>query len=69
MTLFQKLKIKLFGKERWRVVGCYCPIRVGDVVFYHKSCLLLEIRDDFMAVALNRQSNSFNRRIIYRKVN
>lgn len=21
MTLFQKLKIKLFGKERWRVVG------------------------------------------------
>ena len=30
MTLFQKLKIKLFGKERWRVVDSDEPVKVGD---------------------------------------
>lgn len=30
MNIFQKLKIKLFGKERWRVVDSDEPVKVGD---------------------------------------
>lgn len=69
MTLFQKLKIKLFGKERWRVVGCYCPAIAGDIVVYHKSGYLLEVTDDEVGSAVNRQSHSFNRCTVYRKAN
>jgi len=34
MNILQKLKIKLFGKERWRVVGGCSPIHAGDLIVY-----------------------------------
>ncbi len=68
MTLLQKLKVKMFGKERWRVVGCHCPVMTGDIVYYHKAGYSLEITDDEMARSVNRQSHSFNRCAVYRKV-
>lgn len=68
MTLFQKLKIKLFGKERWRVVGCYCPIRVGDVVVYKKG-MHFAIRDSGIARISNNLNREVDERTVYRKVN
>lgn len=34
MTLFQKLKIKLFGKERWRVLPCKYSYKIDDCVLF-----------------------------------
>lgn len=64
MTLFQKLKIKPFGKERWRVV---VGAEVGDIVIYGNRKGMVIDR------AVANISNNFNRvvdkRTIYRKVN
>tara|TARA_R100000951_G_scaffold27557_2_gene23474 strand:+ start:5611 stop:5808 length:198 start_codon:yes stop_codon:yes gene_type:complete len=65
MTLFQKLKIKLFGKERWRVVE---RAEAGDIVVYgnRKGGV---IRDSGIARISNNFNCAVDKRTIYRKIN
>lgn len=66
MTLFQKLKIKLFGKERWRVVD---SAEAGDIVVYRGGALLdvIDWRNEWY---INQKLNYLDVPCtIYRKVN
>ena len=70
MTLFQKLKIKLFGKERWRVVG---SAETGDRMVFPSGSVfqVTSVCGSVTGVKclLERRGDNCGGSTIYRKVN
>lgn len=69
MNIFQKLKIKLSGKERWRVLPCKYGYRIGDhVLFEDGKCRIYD--GELWSTYKNREDlNYLMERQAYRKVN
>jgi len=68
MSIFQKIKIKLFGKQRWRVVVTG-DAKAFDVICYYSHSKPREIDGWAMLDRVNYRRMYLNERItIYRRV-